>query len=1054
MRRNSAFSISVVSVCLFAPSLHAQDDNARRLSELARNAAQQFASARAEVDQTRPAAGIATPGPNVELSLDEATTRALERNLDIAVERLNPQLQEYSLTRLRAIYRPVASSTIGQRAVVQPPTNQLNGGNIVQNDTSTFNGGMSQSLPWGGGEVAFQFNNAKQVTSNIFANFNPTYTANFAATFTQPLMRDFTIDLTRQQIKVTTINRDISEIQLRGTLATTVANVRNAYWELLFSVQAVDVAKGSLELADKLVEDNRARVEVGTMAPLDVVAAEAESANRRQALALAEATMQTAEIILKRLIVNGTDDPMWRSHLTPIDRPEFRPEPLDVEGAVTKAFASRTDLEQARRTIDSNDVTIGFLRNQTLPAVDFIGSYNAQGLGGTQFIRQGSGLGSTIIGTIPGGYGDAWSTLAGRELPHLERAGQPLLSAGRQRHGRQLRQGARPAQPVGRAAPRPRTPGRGGSDQRGAASRKQPEAVRGVGRGARSRANAASSRAEPLRSGALDELLRRPGATRPGDGAEHRIARAARLPSRARGLRPCAGSPRGPRRRHHGDSDRRIALPGDEGTVDRIQMQKIVMAVVAVGALAGGVLYLRSGDADTPTAGQGAAAEGGGGRGGRRGGGAGGFGGGQFGRPPMTVELGKASRASIKSEITVVGNLIGQTTVTVAPRAAGRLQDISVRLGDRVSRGQRVARLEDFELQEQVKQAEAAQEVSMATIRQREADLQLAQTNAERSRNLFQRQLLPKQTLDDNESRYLSAVAAVDLARAQASQSKARLDELRINLGNMIITSPVNGFVSRRVVDPGAFVSQNAPIVDVVDITTVRLVANIIEKDLTELQTGDSTKVEVDAYPGEEFMGRIARVSPVLDPATRTAPIEIEIPNPGYRLKPGMYARVSITTDTQKDALVVPADAVVDLGGRRGVFTPLNESAVFRALADRHRGREDCRDSRRPGRGRRRHHHGRGGASGRRPHCAARTRRGWTARGHGGRRHRSRREGRAAAAPPAPAAGAPASTEGARRSGGGGAGRYGGRSGEGRSGRDGRNGTEGRAAAPPPGPPS
>ena len=142
----------------------------------------------------------------------------------------------------------------------------------------------------------------------------------------------------------------------------------------------------------------------------------------------------------------------------------------------------------------------------------------------------------------------------------------------------------------------------------------------------------------------------------------------------------------------------------------------------------------------------------------------------------------------------------------------------------------------------------------------------------------------------------------------------------------------MNGFVSQRLVDPGAFVSQNAPIVDVVDITTVRLVANIVEKDLKELQSGDGTKVEVDAYPGEEFMGRIARVSPVLDPATRTAPIEIEIPNPGYRLKPGMYARVSILTDTTKDALVVPSDAVVDLGGRRGVFTPLNESAVFRAL--------------------------------------------------------------------------------------------------------------------------
>jgi HlyD family secretion protein len=455
----------------------------------------------------------------------------------------------------------------------------------------------------------------------------------------------------------------------------------------------------------------------------------------------------------------------------------------------------------------------------------------------------------------------------------------------------------------------------------------------------------------------------------------------------------------------------------------------------------------------------------------------------------MTVELGKATRASIKSEITVVGNLIGQATVSVAPRAAGRLQEVSVRLGDRVSRGQRVARIEDFEIQEQVKQAEAAQEVSMATIRQREADLQLAQTNAERSRNLFERQLLPKQTLDDNESRYQSALAALDLARAQASQSKARLDELRINLSNTIITSPVNGFVSRRIVDPGAFVSQNAPIVDVVDITTVRLVANIVEKDLKELQTGDGTMVEVDAYPGEEFMGRIARVSPVLDPATRTAPIEIEIPNQGYRLKPGMYARVSILTDTTKDALVVPADAVVDLGGRRGVFTPLNESAVFRSLQIGTEagniveilgglaegdvvittGAGALRDGDRillPGRGE---------GGGRRGGNAA------NGTGRGGREGfagagQGRQGGREGAAPPAPdAAAARTGGEGGRRGAGdnpaqfgggegsgrlGGSdspGRSGGRSGEGRNGRDGRegrSGTEGRTEVPSGGPAS
>lgn len=364
-------------------------------------------------------------------------------------------------------------------------------------------------------------------------------------------------------------------------------------------------------------------------------------------------------------------------------------------------------------------------------------------------------------------------------------------------------------------------------------------------------------------------------------------------------------------------------------------MKKLVILVLVVGAIAGAVAYQRGLFGGQAPA---AAAAGAGGRGNFGGGGfpgggfPGGFPGGGRGGPrqPMTVELAQVTRASVAQHVTVVGNLIGDATVSVVPRTAGRLQDISVRLGDRVSRGQRIAKIEDFEIVEQVRQAEAAQEVALATIRQREADLQLAKTNVDRSRSLFERQLLPKQTLDDNEARYQAAIAQLDLARAQQTQSKARLDELRINLGNTVITSPVDGFVARRAVDPGAFVSQNTPVVDVVDITRVRLVVNVVERDLRQLRAGDEARVEVDAYPGDVFQGRIARVAPVLDPATRTAPIEIEIPNADFRLKPGMYARVSITTDLRKEALVVPTNAVVDLGGRRGVFVPVNDVAVFR----------------------------------------------------------------------------------------------------------------------------
>jgi HlyD family secretion protein len=373
-------------------------------------------------------------------------------------------------------------------------------------------------------------------------------------------------------------------------------------------------------------------------------------------------------------------------------------------------------------------------------------------------------------------------------------------------------------------------------------------------------------------------------------------------------------------------------------------MRKIVIGAVIVGVALAGVLYYRSSRSDSATEAAGPGAEGGGGFNGRRGGGGGDFAGGGRGgfrggggagfggRGPMVVELASARRASMNQEVRVVGNLIGEATVAVAPRTAGRVQDVFVRLGDRVARGQRIAKIEDFEIVEQVKQAEAAQEVAAATIRQREADLQLALTNVERSRNLFQRQLLPKQTLDDNEARYQAAVAQIDLAKAQSTQSRARLDELRINLANTVIVSPVNGFVAKRAVDPGAFVSQNAPVVDVVDISRVRLVVNVVERDLKELKAGDGAKVEVDAFPGETFQARIARVAPVLDPATRTAPIEIEIPNPDFRLKPGMYARAGITTALKKDSLVVPIDAVADLGGRRGVFQHVNGVAIFRTV--------------------------------------------------------------------------------------------------------------------------
>ena len=127
--------------------------------------------------------------------------------------------------------------------------------------------------------------------------------------------------------------------------------------------------------------------------------------------------------------------------------------------------------------------------------------------------------------------------------------------------------------------------------------------------------------------------------------------------------------------------------------------------------------------------------------------------------------------------------------------------------------------------------------------------------------------------------------------------------------------------------------SQNAPVVSVVEISSLRLVANVVEKDLRLVNTGDPATVEVDAFPGDLFKGQIARVSPVLDPATRTASMEVEIPNRDNRLKPGMYARVLLSIEERKGTTLVPKIAVVDFEGKRGVWIPGGENKVeFREI--------------------------------------------------------------------------------------------------------------------------
>ena len=394
----------------------------QRVADLIREAA-----LRAGVDPTTataPPSAETVAGQNdrpiARLTLDDAIKLALDRNLDISVQRLNPQTFDFSLATLNAVYKPTLTSTISRQSQTNPSTQTTSGGSVgagVLRDTTTFNGGLSQSLSRGGGTLTATVNNNRGTTTSTTALFNPNFSNNWSALYVQPLLRNFKIDNTRQQLAVTKLNQDISEIQLQATIINTLSNVRNAYWDYVFAVQSVEVARRSVALAEQLVNDNRTRVEIGTMAPIDVIQAQSQAATQRQNLAIAEGTRRTNELSLKRLIVNGTEDPNWNATIDPLDRPGFEPVTVDVTAAVKRALDVRTDLSQVRKNLEVNNVTLKYMTNQTLPQVDFTARYTLVGQGGTQFISSGNGVNRMVTGVIPGGYSDALSTLLHGDYP-------------------------------------------------------------------------------------------------------------------------------------------------------------------------------------------------------------------------------------------------------------------------------------------------------------------------------------------------------------------------------------------------------------------------------------------------------------------------------------------------------------------------------------------------------------------------------------------------------------------------------------------------------------
>ena len=255
-----------------------------------------------------------------------------------------------------------------------------------------------QEVPWAGGRYSVSWDGSHRSTTNVFTSFDPILRSNLTLTYTQPLLRNLGIDGPRLQIAITRANREISDIQLRRTVVQTQRNVRSAYWGLVFAQSFLEVQHQSLELAEESLRNNRTQVEVGTMAPIDIVEAESEVARNEESVIIAEADLDRAEDQLRTLIFNPDGPEFWSIRIQPSDDPTLQAWAIDVDAAIRTALDNRTDLETLDTNIQNTDTNIRYYRNQRRPDVNLQVDYSLSGNGGTEFLR-GEGFLGPITGT-------------------------------------------------------------------------------------------------------------------------------------------------------------------------------------------------------------------------------------------------------------------------------------------------------------------------------------------------------------------------------------------------------------------------------------------------------------------------------------------------------------------------------------------------------------------------------------------------------------------------------------------------------------------------------
>jgi outer membrane protein len=359
-------------------------------------------------------------GPTRRLTIDEAVKVALEQNLDVQVERLNPRLAELAVDQARGAWLPQLSGAMQFRNSDQVPDSFLSGAEDTLTSRS-FSGsaGYDQLFPIGT-SVSIGYDAARSTSNNTFSSFNPRLSSALSFDLVQPLLRGLKIDINRATFRIQKKNQEITDVQLRQQVIATSRAVRLAYWTLVGARYNLGVAQASLDISRQTLRDNRTRVEVGTMAPIDVVGQEAEVARNEEAAIIAAAQIDEAEDALRRLIFDPQSADFWTMDLELADAPQVptTQADVDVDGAVRAALEKRTDLIQLRKQLEVSQINLDLANDARKPTVNAQVSYGLNALGGVQRVRDPSDpFGGEVINTVERRFGSVLGDLFGLDFP-------------------------------------------------------------------------------------------------------------------------------------------------------------------------------------------------------------------------------------------------------------------------------------------------------------------------------------------------------------------------------------------------------------------------------------------------------------------------------------------------------------------------------------------------------------------------------------------------------------------------------------------------------------